>query len=47
MILMETHDGRENEIKKILEDQGFVYFDNYIGGFMKLGFMYAVNLKVR
>lgn len=47
MILMETHDGREDEIKKILKAQGFVYFDNYIGGFMKLGFMYAVNLKIR
>ncbi len=47
LILMETHDGREDEIKKILKDQGFVYFDNYIGGFMKLGFMYAVNLEVR
>lgn len=47
MILMETHDGRENEIKKILEDQGFIYFDNYIGGFSKLGFMYAVNPEAR
>lgn len=47
MILMETHDGREDEIKKILKDQGFVYFDNYIGGFMKLGFIYAVNPEAR
>ena len=47
MILMETHDGRENEIKQVLKDQGFLYFDNYVGGFPKLGFLYAINPAIR
>lgn len=46
LILMETHDGRENEIKQTLEDEGFLYFDNYIGGLPKLGFIYAVHPEV-
>lgn len=45
MVLMETHDGRENEIKKQLEDFNFCYFDNYTGGFSGLGFIYALNLN--
>ena len=43
MILMETHDGRENEIKSLLAQSGFIYFDNYVGYHSKLSFIYAVN----
>lgn len=43
IILCETHDGRENELKTILDDMEFWYFDNYIGN--KLGFIYAVNMN--
>lgn len=43
MILMETHDGRENEIKAILRKENFIYFDNYAGGATQLGFLYAVK----
>ena len=45
MILMETHDGRENEIKSSLAQSGFVYFDNYVGYRSRLSFIYAVNSK--
>lgn len=43
MILMETHDGRENKIKSYLDKSGFVYFDNYVGYYPKLSFIFAVN----
>lgn len=47
MILMETHDGRENEIKQHLKNNGFLYFDNYLGGFPQLGYLYAVNRNIK
>ena len=43
MILMETHDGRENEIKSLLAQSGFIYFDNYVGYHSILSFIYSVN----
>lgn len=45
MILMATHDGRENEIKECLSRNGFVFFDHYTGG--NQGYLYAVNLAAK
>ena len=46
IILLETHDGRENEIKSILAKCGFVYFDNYIGYYSKLSYIFAINVNI-
>lgn len=46
MILMETHDGRENEIKSFLKKCHFIYFDNYVGYYPKIAFIYAINTKL-
>lgn len=44
LIMIETHDGRENEIKAILKKNGWAYFDNYVGDYPKISYMYAVNV---
>lgn len=43
IILAETHDGKENILKGILKKNHFIYFDNYMGDFEQLGFLYAVK----
>lgn len=46
IILAETHDGKENVIKTILKENEWLYFDNYVGDFAQLGFLYAVNTRI-
>lgn len=43
VFLMETHDGREQEIESYLKKYHFIYFNQYLGGPAGLGMLYAVS----
>lgn len=45
IILAETHDGKENILKELLKKNRFIYFDNYMGDYEQIGFLYAVKIK--
>jgi len=45
IIIMETHQGREKELKVALEKNGFIYFDQYPSVYTDIGMLYAVNMK--